>query len=125
MYLIDTNILIYFLNGEIPSGFQSQFKQILATNFNISIISKIELLGFKRHSEETFQSSLELLSYSVVLPLTSEIADLSIDLKRNCSIKTADSIIAATALKNNLTLITRNTKDFENVKLKILNPFSL
>ena len=35
-----------------------------------------------------------------------------------------DSFIAATALRHNLTLVTRNVKDFKNVpELKIFNPF--
>ncbi|WP_423976621.1 hypothetical protein [Kaistella sp.] len=37
--------------------------------------------------------------------------------------KTPDAIIAATAVKNNFTLITENRKNFANIKdLKIMNP---
>jgi len=35
----------------------------------------------------------------------------------------ADGIIAATALEHNLTLVTRNVKDFEDLGLSILNPW--
>ena len=35
----------------------------------------------------------------------------------------ADSQIAATALCHNLTLVTRNTKDFAQTGVKLLNPF--
>lgn len=34
-----------------------------------------------------------------------------------------DSMIAATALQNNLTLATRNTDDFEKSEVRIVNPF--
>ena len=34
-----------------------------------------------------------------------------------------DSLIAATAIQNSLTLVTRNTKDFEHTGAKLFNPF--
>jgi predicted nucleic acid-binding protein len=36
---------------------------------------------------------------------------------------TEDAMIAATARIHNLTVVTRNTKDFENFDVKLLNPF--
>ena len=36
----------------------------------------------------------------------------------------ADSLIAATALTHNLTVVTRNTSDFQNVTKKFINPWS-
>jgi len=46
-YLVDTNILIYYFAGAIPdmSGIEGIFK----ASFNISILTKIEFLGWKRH----------------------------------------------------------------------------
>lgn len=34
-----------------------------------------------------------------------------------------DGIIAATALRHNLTVVTRNEKDFARTGVKVLNPF--
>lgn len=34
-----------------------------------------------------------------------------------------DSILAATAIRHNLTVVTRNTKDFEHAPVTVLNPF--
>jgi predicted nucleic acid-binding protein len=34
-----------------------------------------------------------------------------------------DSLIAATAIKNNLTVVTRNEKDIENSGCKSINPW--
>ncbi|QIE27487.1 hypothetical protein SBC1_55930 (plasmid) [Caballeronia sp. SBC1] len=34
-----------------------------------------------------------------------------------------DKLIAATALMHDLTVVTRNTKDFEKTGVKLLNPF--
>ena len=36
----------------------------------------------------------------------------------------ADSLIAATASTHNLTVVTRNTTDFQNVMKKLINPWS-
>lgn len=35
-----------------------------------------------------------------------------------------DSLIAATAIRRNLTLVTRNTVDFERLPVKLLNPWT-
>jgi len=37
----------------------------------------------------------------------------------------ADNVIASTAMVNNLTLVTRNIKDFKALDIPILNPFEL
>jgi predicted nucleic acid-binding protein len=40
--------------------------------------------------------------------------------------KLPDAIIAATALVNELIIITRNTKDFDKIKgLEVLNPYDI
>jgi hypothetical protein len=41
------------------------------------------------------------------------------------SIKVADGFIAATALHHDLTIVTRNVKDFEDLGVAILNPWEL
>ena len=44
-YLIDTNILIYYLAGAFSPEERPLIDTILKESFNISIITKIELLG--------------------------------------------------------------------------------
>ncbi|NMX21216.1 hypothetical protein C5S30_02015 [ANME-1 cluster archaeon GoMg4] len=62
--------------------------------------------------------------FADVIPLTNEIADLTIDIRRRCKIKLPDAVIAATALHEDLILVTRNEDDFKDVEgLKIYNPF--
>ncbi|EEB74407.2 Hypothetical protein TAM4_1774 [Thermococcus sp. AM4] len=122
--MIDTNILIYYLADAIPEEELSKVEEILRKSFNISIITKIEFLGWKGHTPEGFEKSKEFISFANIIPLTDEIADVAIELRRKVSIKLPDAVIAATALVHNLTLVTRNVKDFEKIEgLRIYNPF--
>jgi predicted nucleic acid-binding protein len=52
-------------------------------------------------------------------------AALVVDLKRKGqSVPLLDGMIAATALQNNLTVATRNTRDFQKTGVKTVNPFA-
>ncbi len=64
------------------------------------------------------------LNFAHVIPLTDEIADVTIELRRKVNIKLPDAVIAATAFLHDLTLVTRNIKDFEKVEgLRVYIPF--
>jgi len=124
MYLLDTNILIYHLNRSIPVQSIEKIRQILKNHFNISIISKMELLGFRRHSPQSYKKSESFLENAAIIGLDDEIVDTVIQLRRNKGIKLPDAIIAATARVNHWTLVTRNENDFSGIELTILNPFA-
>ncbi len=91
----------------------------------ISVITKIELLGFNTNTiEDDFLK--KFIKNSIVFELTNEIVDTTITLRKQRKIKIPDAIIAATALVFDLTLLTRNTEDFKNIEaLKMLNPWLL
>lgn len=120
--LIDTNILIYHLKGELP---EPDFLEKLGSDcFNMSVITKIEFLGWNRHTDEGYKVAHELVNLSKVHYLTDEIVDKTVDLKRKISIKLPDAVIAATCLVHNLILVTRNDNDFVKIPaLSIINPF--
>ena len=60
-----------------------------------------------------------------ILPLTSSIVKQTILIRRSKKTKTPDAIIAATAIVNDLSLITSD-KGFDNIKgLKIIDPKTL
>ena len=123
-FLIDTNILIYYLADAIPKEELPKVEEILRESFNVSIITKIEFLGWKGHTLEGFKKSREFISFAHIIPLTDDIAELAIKLRRKRSIKLPDAVIAATALRYGYTLVTRNVKDFKDIEgLEIYNPF--
>jgi predicted nucleic acid-binding protein len=63
-----------------------------------------------------------------ILPVTEPIAErwgilAGQSLLRGKTIKVADGLIAATALHHDLTIVTRNVKDFEYLGVELLNPW--
>lgn len=92
----------------------------------LSIITKIEILGFSIQANDEQKIIETFISNSSVLALTEEIANQTILLRKSQRIKLPDAIIAATALVHNLTLISRNETDFKKVgNLKVLDPYHL
>jgi predicted nucleic acid-binding protein len=124
-YLTDTNTVIDYLARRIPAKGMDFMNNVVNGIPNISIITKIEVLGFNTTSEH----SLLLTSFmndASVLDLTSEVADLTIQVRRAHKTKLPDAIIAATAIAHGMKLITRNISDFKNIeRLEILNPYDL
>ncbi len=124
-YLLDTNILIYLFADTIPKKEVNKIGEIFRTSFNISILTKIEFLGWEKLTEVGFEKAQELIGFANVISTTDEIVDLTIDIRRQSKIKLPDAVIAATALNNNLILVTGNDNDFKHIKvLEIYNPFS-
>ncbi|MBR8840044.1 MAG: type II toxin-antitoxin system VapC family toxin [Stigonema ocellatum SAG 48.90 = DSM 106950] len=123
-YLYDTNIFIYYLADEptVNSLFTEDFLNL--HDVLVSPIVRIELLSFSGLSENEEQSIEDLLWQFSSVPLSREIQDQTIQLKRRYKIKLPDAIIAATALNQDTFLVTRNVSDFQGVAgLKIENPF--
>jgi predicted nucleic acid-binding protein len=122
-YLIDTNILIYHTAGsEAISNF---IRDMIAQQaFHVSVLTKIEFLGWNRHSPEGFEKCRQLIELANVYLVDDDTAEKAIELKRRAKIKLAGAVIAATALINNFKLVTRNVDDYKAVKeLRIYNPF--
>lgn len=124
-YLIDTNAVIDYLANKIPQNGMSFMNDVINSVPNISIITKIELLGFNTTAEH----SLLLTNFTddaSIFDLTPEVVDLCISIRRNHKTKLPDSIIAATALVHGMKLITRNLSDFKDIEgLETLNPYNL
>jgi predicted nucleic acid-binding protein len=79
----------------------------------------------RRRLERWFE---QVVAKVTCLPWTAETglrwAQLLADLRRSGkAIPIKDSLIAATALVHNLVVVTRNTRDFRNVGVQVLDPF--
>lgn len=125
-YLIDTNVAIDYIGETLPEKALNELDSFFDGKFYISIINKIELLGFNNISADEEQNFHKLINASTILNLTDDIVTKTIEVRKQFKIKLPDAIIAATALTHNLTIVTRNTKDFEKIKsVEILNPYYL
>lgn len=58
-----------------------------------------------------------------ILPIGRDVATVCADLHVPDPKSLSDSFIAATAMVHNLTLVTRNVKDFESIDVSIVNPW--
>ncbi|PIX69340.1 nucleotide-binding protein, partial [Candidatus Roizmanbacteria bacterium CG_4_10_14_3_um_filter_33_21] len=90
---------------------------------NLSVITKIELLSFD--NEDELKNIDRLLVNSRIFSLDDEIVDKTIEVRKKYKLKLPDAIIAATAMINNLILVTHNKKDFKEIRgLKIIDPLN-
>jgi predicted nucleic acid-binding protein len=115
-YLTDSNAVIEFLGGMLPSSASKRMQEIVDLNSHrLSVINQIELLGFNAPDAE-MQTLEAFVASSMVLPLSDSVVEKTIELRKMYKIKLPDAIIAATALVHNLKIITRNTSDFEKIQ---------
>jgi predicted nucleic acid-binding protein len=122
-YLIDSNVVIAYLDNKLPANGMKILHSIIDDIPQISIITKIEVLRFNTIAE-SYRILQDFISESIVLNLNEIVVDSTISICRSRKIKLPDAIIAATALVNNYTLITRNVSDFKMiVGLELLNPW--
>jgi predicted nucleic acid-binding protein len=123
-YLIDTNVIIDFLAGRF-SGENLQFiTKILSSRPAISVISKIEVLGFNTTTahEKLLKSFINELN---IIQISPEVVDACIAIRKEHRIKLPDALIAATCVAHQITLITRNTSDFSGIiEIQSINPHS-
>ena len=123
-FLIDTNILIYYGNNQLPGKSAEIIEDALQNSFNISVISKMEYLGWKKHTEETYRTAVKFIENANIFNLDDYIVESTIRIKRENVIRLPDALIASTAIVNNLVLLTRNHSDFKDIhQLRVLNPF--
>lgn len=123
MYLLDTNTVIYYLQAALPEKAMLQLHTIVDAQPLVSVITKIELLGFNTATIEEQTITETFINSSFVFNLDNAVINQTIDLRKQNKIKLPDAIIAATAIVYSLTLVTRNISDFDKIPvLKCQDP---
>lgn len=138
MYLLDTNIVSEIRkisNGKANKGVVEWFKTAETGSQFISTITLFELqkgVLLAAHKNDfvkadALQAWLDTIRFNFTgrtLPVNKKVALYCAALHIPNPKPAFDSLIAATALAHDLTLVTRNTSDFENIpNLRIVNPF--
>ena len=109
-YLVDTNAILYILNGDITL---TEF--LFEKELYISVITEMELLSFKdiTHAERLAIDSF--LNDLVMLNIDQRTKLNAISVKKASNMKLPDSIIAGTAIALKLPLVTSD-RQFKTVK---------
>lgn len=122
-YLVDTNILIFLMNGK-SKKLQQKFTRRKVEQFCISSVTVAELLyGAKKSAkvEQNTSAVVKILSPFEIIDFSSldamEYADIRATLeKKGTPIGPNDLLIAAQARRQNLKVITNNLKEFQRVE---------
>ncbi len=119
--IFDTNILIYL------SKYILKPETVSKAETAISVITKIEALGFPFKNNDEYELLLAICNELNVVPLTDLIVEETINLRKKYKIKLPDAIIYSTALASNAPLLTNNINDFNLLdgKVQLINPFDL
>jgi predicted nucleic acid-binding protein len=133
MFLLDTNVISECRKPRPHGGVIAWIAAANDADLNISAVTFGEIqkgIERTRMQDADKAATIERWSDKVadtynVLPMTAEIFRLWAKLMHKQSdTVTEDAMIAATAIVNKLTVVTRNVNDFERFGVKIMNPFS-
>ncbi len=120
MILLDSNTIIYFSSP----GFYDLRTEYSNHELAASAISRIEVLGYHSLEHDKKQDFEDYFASILVFDMTSDVVERAISLRQERKIGLGDAIVAATALVHDLTLATRNTKDFKWIEsLVLIDPF--
>lgn len=130
MQLVDTNIISDLLRPRPHPGVLAWADR--QRDFHLAAISVDEsMFGLIRSGNHALREAYDLLlnTRCSVLPMTQEIAYRAGQMRGDFSLRgitrsQADMLIAATAQAHNLTLVTRNVRDFDGCGIGLLNPFT-
>ncbi len=120
-YLLDTNICIHFFKGQF--GLIEKMRNIGFHNFAISEITLAELIYGAEKSQrridnlkviESFTEKISIIPiFDCIKIYGKEKARLS---KKGTIIGDLDLFIGATAIANNMIMVTRNVREFERIE---------
>jgi predicted nucleic acid-binding protein len=119
--LLDSNVIIYAAQPE-----HGPLRRLIAERAPaISAVSYVEVLGYHRLSVPERTLFEAFFADARILPLSQPVLDQAVRLRQARKMSLGDSLVAGTALVHDLTLVTRNTVDFQGVHgLKLFNPFA-
>lgn len=134
MYLLDTNIISEFRRAKPHGGVLAWIQDVPDSSLFISAVSIGEIQAGIEKTREQDRTKAKLLDAWLnevmdgyaVLPMDAAVFRVWGQLMhRQSDTVIEDAMIAATALANHLTVVTRNVKDFKRFNVNVLNPFKV
>ncbi len=136
-FLLDTNIPSELTNPHPDLGVVEWLENANDEQLYLSVITLGEILkGIaqlplskkRRMLQEWLDETLRPWFGGRILPVNEAVAERWGLLAGECKlkgrpIKVADGLITATALENDLTVVTRNVRDFAGLGVEVLNPW--
>lgn len=133
-YLIDTNVISELRRKEANASVVAWFADRPATSLYLSVLTLGEMRkgieslpnGKKRLAlRDWLETELPAFFAGRILPIGATVVDTwgRLLARREKPAPAIDSLIAATALHHELTLVTRNVADFRFPRLEVVNPW--
>ncbi len=111
--ILDSNIVIY--STMIDYQNLREFLKQNENSLSISLITKVEVLGYHNISEEDRSLFTHFFGLVKNIQISSVIIEKAILLRQNRKMSLGDSLIAASAIITNQSLLTNNEEDFKNI----------
>ena len=109
--LLDTNIVLYLLNGDKTLIPLLENKQLF-----VSFITEIELLSYKGIKAKDQTILKEFLSECLIIDINQLIKENTVEIRKKYSLKLPDCIIIATSLYLNIPIISAD-KEFSKAEI--------
>ncbi|WP_068639450.1 type II toxin-antitoxin system VapC family toxin [Thauera butanivorans] len=133
-YLIDTNVLSELRRKQADARVVAWVQARPRQSLYLSVLSLGEIRqGIEGVADAAFRQTLtdwlevELPNWFVgrLLDIDTQVADRwgRVQASAGRTLPAIDGLLAATALQHDLTLVTRNTRDFEGLNLQLVNPW--
>ncbi len=119
--LLDSNTIIYSIKPEF-----AKLRQLIAEqNPAVSAISYVEVLGYHHLTTSDKHDFMEFFDTAQVIPVSHPVLEQAVKLRQQRKMSLGDSIIAATVIQNDLTLVTANITDFQWIQnIKLIDPLA-
>jgi predicted nucleic acid-binding protein len=117
--LFDSNILIDYLNGISAAKKEFQLYESRA----ISVVTWMEVMVGGEIENDALTRGF-LASFDII-PVSQNITERAVQLRREREMKLPDAIILASAIEHGLLLVTRNIKDFDATLPSVRVPYSV
>lgn len=96
--LIDTNIAIGYIGNHLNVQLMDKLDNLFNSQYHISVINKIELLGYPNLDKNEEDKFNLFINHSVIHQIDNKTIEITIEIRKKNKIKLPDAIIAATCL---------------------------